>query len=88
MIEEEICRKIVNLGKPEMMTVVYSLTVEERSEYSGFGVSVRIPERNDYACVRDITTYRGEAERLIDIMATGFVTPVSVMDIVEDWLGR
>ena len=90
MKTEEICRKYVDFGKEEMKTLIYCL-VEDSTVYeekTAYGVSVEIPEKGESVCISDLTTYKEEAEHLLDLLATGFVTPVAVKDIVEDWLGR
>jgi len=84
MKETEYCRKTVNLGRYGRRTLVYSLLSNERG---GFGVSIAIPEFGETEIVEDIVPDRGTVLSLLDMLATNFVTPVSLRDVLEDWLG-
>ena len=51
-----------------------------------YGVGISIPERNDEELVGNITPDREKAMQLIDLVASNFVTPVTLRDVVYDWL--
>ena len=65
------------------LDIRYSL-LEERDETAGYGVLVELA--GEQAAVPGITPSRSEAVALLGLLARGTVTPVTVMDIVEDWL--
>ena len=63
---------------------------EELPPYDSYGVEIRLScgERlEDSTVVEDITCDRSEAENLIDRLRRHTVTPVTVRDVIEDYLG-
>ena len=85
MKDTEYCRKTADLGRYGRRTLVYSLILNEQG---GFGVSIAIPEFGETETVTDITSDKEKMLSLLDVLATNFVTPVSLRDILEDWLGN
>lgn len=87
MKETERCVKCAKLGDYGRRTVSYCL-LSECGEGGGYGARIRIAETGERGDAADLTPVREEAEALLDAMATGLVTPSTLGDIVEDWLGR
>lgn len=87
MKETEICRKHVVLENSAARTVYYCL-LSECGENSGYGVRIRIAETGERGDAENLSQNAAEAEKLLDLMATGFVLPSTMADIVEDWLGK
>ena len=91
MEKREICRKITDLGKYGKRTLSYSITVDgpcEDVSCAEFGICVKVLESGEESEVRRLTPNKEEAERLRDLAATNFVTPVSLSYIAQDWLER
>ncbi len=70
----------------------YALLVED-IEVDGFhcesyGVSAEDPETGEGAKVRHVTVHAGDASALLEFLARNQVSPVHLLDVVEDWLGR
>ena len=89
----EICKKVTELGKEGQRTLVYFLTADtvvcdgiSQKGKIDFGVGITIAESGEEVFVRGITTVEEEIKRLGDLLASNFVTPVTLKDIVEDWL--
>jgi len=91
MEKREICRKITDLGKYGKRTLSYSITMDGPSEdapYAEFGICVKVLESGEESEARRLTPNKDEAEKLLDLAATNFVTPVSLPYIAQDWLER
>jgi len=89
MTTTEICRKTIDLGRVGQRTLQYFLTVENRSDGgSEYGAGIRIIETGEESVIRSLTTIRSAASDFLDLLATNFVTPTSLMDVAEDWLGQ
>lgn len=70
----------------------YGLLVED-IEADGFhcesyGILVRDPDTGEEAAVRHITVSGSEALALLNTVARSAVSPVTLKDVVEDYLGR
>ena len=78
----ETARKITDLGKAGQRTLVYYILKEKGS----YGVGISIEESGEESVVRDVTVSEERALRLSDLLATNYVTPVSLRDVVYDWL--
>lgn len=70
--------------------ITYYLTVdlftcETGAELEGYGVMAAM-EGGDTAAVRCVTVHSEEARRLLDVLRRGRVTPVTLRDVVEDWV--
>lgn len=70
----------------------YALLVED-IEVDGFhcesyGILVRDPDTKEEATVRHITVNGSEALALLSTVARSAVSPVTLRDVVEDYLGR
>ena len=87
----EICRKITDLGRDTRRTLIYMITAEK---YSGenqnvpleFGVGIKILETQESSFVNCITPNMEKITQLADLLASNFVTPISLKDVVYDWL--
>ncbi len=80
MTKTEICRKMA-----EGRTLVYYL-IEEDEKPSPYGVSVLIEESGDETKAVRLSNERERVERLIDLLATYFITPASLESVVYKWL--
>lgn len=89
---EEICKKVIFLGKENQRTLCYYVTTGEiqhpdkEGAIKTYGVGISIEEKEEFASVNSITTKKETAYKLIDILASNFVTPVSLYDVIYDWL--
>ena len=85
-----ICEKILLLGEGERCTLTYYLIADACGEEAGaprqYGVGIAIPERSEEEQIGNITPNREKAMRLIDLLASNFVTPVALRDVLYDWL--
>lgn len=89
MILTQMCSKITDLGRHGQRTLKYYLTTDTSEDGCvSYGAGIEIDESGENTFVRCITANRNEACSLIDTLATNFVTPVSLGDIVYDWLCR
>lgn len=91
MIKKEICRKITDLGKYGRRTLVYCMTVdnaESDTPCEEYGIAVRVFESGEECEIRKITTDVNVAEKMLDVFATNYVTPVSLKYVVEDWIAK
>lgn len=72
----------------EMMNLHYIMTSRE-IEIEGDLVTaygIRVEGRDGFAQVDDITSDRARADGLFALICRGEVTPMTLRDIVEDWL--
>ncbi len=89
MKKTEICRKTACLGEQGIRTIVYAVTEEEdETEFpiKQYGVSVAVYENDEETEVNSLASKREEIERFVLSLARNFVTPVSLKDVVYDWL--
>ena len=92
MKRHEVCRKFCNLAKFGQKTLVYYITAitleddETGGTFESFGVAVKISETGEEAIVNDITTVNEKIHDLINHISSNFVTPVSLFDVVYDWM--
>ena len=88
----EICRKHLQLQRENNCTLVYYVTVNDLTEplyglqLESFGVGITICENSETALVPHVTFSKSRVLSLADKLARHLVTPVSVNDVVEDWL--
>ena len=93
MEKTEICRKVLHLRQNDQITLVYSLISELGCEESVgvdvccYGIEIQCEERNESACVRNITVSLPKVSAMLDKIASGFVTPVTLRDVVLDLIG-
>lgn len=85
-----ICEKVLMLGEREQCTLTYYLISDECGEEEAalrqYGVGIAIPERSEEELICDITPNSEKAMRLLDLLASNFVTPVALRDVLYDWL--
>ena len=69
---------------PEVGRTVYVLSAEP----GGCGITVRLPERSEELRIPEICTDESAARELFELIVEGCVTPVTLRDVVYDWLCR
>lgn len=68
------------------MTVRYCLVEERlRTESVSYGIEVST-SAGERACVRDITDSYDGIRALLELLIRNTVTPVTLRDVIEDWL--
>ncbi len=88
----EICKKRTRFDADCDCTLVYYVTVDELFdprtgiELESFGVGVTICENGETGIVPNVTFSKAGILSLADLIASHLVTPVTIRDIVEDWL--
>ncbi len=60
--------------------------LEDRESYDCYGVAVSLGDET--ARVEHITADREAAEHLMHMLERGRVTPVTLLDVVEDFMGQ
>ena len=91
---EEMARKTILRENGGEVTFIYYLTesVPEPRFKTGthsdkrYGVCVSDESGQERLAVNDVTSVRDTAERLVTILARNEVTPVSLYDVVYDWI--
>lgn len=89
----EICRKTSQLNADKESTIIYYITVDQVNDadagidLENYGVGVTIAESGETKIIPNITFSKTEILLLAALLATHLVTPVTVGDVVEDWLG-
>lgn len=92
MRQMEICRKNTKLHDDEESTIVYYVTIDELVDATTgivletYGVGVTICESGEAAIVPNVTFSKTGILALITLLSNNFVTPVSVCEVVDDWL--
>lgn len=92
MRQMEICRKGINLGAEEEKTLIYYVTINDLNDdatgivLESYGVGVTIVESGETAVISNVTLSNTRILELIHVLADHLVTPVTVADIVDDWL--
>ncbi len=90
----EICRRELEFGDRTVKTVVYAVAADDLYNENGtfvcesYGAAVSILQTGERAVVRCMTQNSRRILGFIDSLARGLVTPVSLRDVAEDWLGR
>ena len=86
---EEIRRTTVHTeyaGELGLTYYLFDTLVEmEGARIRRYGIRVET-SRGEAAAVADISGNRGEVMALLDRLCTGTVTPVTLRDVVSDWL--
>ncbi len=62
----------------------YYLLEEDLEEPGSYGVQVEL--EGETAAVRDLSPSREKVQALAETLAKGAVTPVTLRDVVDDWL--
>lgn len=92
MREMEYCKKSVSFDTEEPKTLVYHVTIDEmhvpasESIIETYGIGVTIFESGETALIQNVTLSKSRIMSLSGLLAAHLVTPVTVNDIVEDWL--
>ena len=84
MTKTEICRKVTGLPGGGRTLIYYLL--DEETDTARYGVSIRHDESGDEKEVRRLSNDRERAEKLVDLLATDFITPNSLDDVVYKFL--
>lgn len=88
----EICKRSLKLHADNESTLVYYVTVDTVTnnasgiELETYGVGVTISESGETTMIPNVTLSKTAILELIELLASHLVTPVSVHDIVCDWL--
>ena len=90
MNKDEICRKIIKLGRYGTRTLIYyvvtSFITEGALARKAFGVGIEIAESGEAEYYEDLFTDRAWAVRLLDLLASNCVTPMTLKDIIIDFI--
>jgi hypothetical protein len=79
-------REHLELGAAEL-ALRYRLFSQARGEeYTSYGIEVAVEDTGEVASVEDVTVDETRAMRLLRLLTKGRVTPVALMDVVEDFL--
>lgn len=84
MTKTELCRKITGLDGG-LRTLVYYL-IDEGEGLARYGVSLVLLESREEREVRRLSNDKERIEKLLDILATNFITPNSLNDVVYKFL--
>ena len=88
----EICQKPTCFGNNCKATLVYNITVDELSDpaagiaVESYGIRISIVESGEQDTVRHITCSLEKIEGLVRLLSENSVTPVTLRDVVADWL--
>lgn len=80
MTKTEICRKITGLNGGQR-TLVYFIT-DDKGKTARYGVAIRLEESGEQKEVRHLSNDIERIEKLVDILATDFVSPNRLDDVV------
>lgn len=89
-----VCKKRTESDAGERLTLIYSVTIDELTNASfdanveSYGAGIAIEERGEEVYIRHITLHNSEISELTSLLASNFVTPTTLLDVVEDWLCR
>lgn len=70
------------LKKQADLRMGYTLFLMENT----YGISVRNQHTGEKVTIRDVSTNQGLSEQLFDLILGGFVTPVTLKDVAEDFV--
>ena len=84
MEKTEMCRKVTGLNSGKR-TLVYYL-IDDGGDRARYGVSILLEESNDEKEIRRLSNDRERAEKLIDLLATDFITPGILDNVVYEFL--
>lgn len=83
MVKTEICRKVTGLGDGKRTLVYY--VIDEGEGIARFGVSVMVEESRKEAEIRRLSNDEERVKKLIDLLATDFITPNSLESVAYRW---
>lgn len=91
-VRTRICGEAVETATSliDGIAVTYILTKERKDSRDAYGIYAAAVDESgecDVVFVRDITSRLGDASELFCLIVGGTVTPVTVYDVIEDWLG-
>ncbi len=88
----EITKQLVHTDTRTTHTIVYYVTVNELVQpetgavLEYYGIGVTICESGESAIISNVTFSKTDILSLVSLLSTCLVTPVSVRDVVDDWL--
>lgn len=88
----EVCRKNLRLGGGNISELVYYITVDEILSNNGvtvlenYGVGIRKCENGEEDSIRGITANSRKIGLILDLLASGSVTPIGLRDVLSDML--
>lgn len=82
----EMCRKVVDFGRKDQRTLVYYLIKPERETkpITTYGIGVKIEETGEESMFIDVSPDHRFVCSLLDRIASGYVTPVTLGDVIYD----
>lgn len=92
MRQMEICRKGFCPGEAQEQTLVFYVTIDDLTDdaagilLESYGVGVTIIESGETSVISNVTFSRSRILELVNKLADHLVTPVTVSDVVDDWL--
>lgn len=86
---KELMKTVQSIPAAEQnLAICYRLFEHSGEECSRYGISVENQHTGECAVVEDVTSKRERAEQLLSLLARGQVTPVSLLEIVEDFVAQ
>ncbi|NLL46062.1 MAG: hypothetical protein GX250_04550 [Clostridiales bacterium] len=88
----EVCRKNLRLGGEKVSELVYYITVDEIVSNNGvtvlenYGVGIRKNGNGEEDSIRGITGDARKIGLILDMLASGTVTPIGLRDVLADML--
>jgi hypothetical protein len=87
----EICRNEISLDQVQEILVYYVTINDLIDTASGitlesYGVGVTLCESGETSVISNVTFSKTGILELINLLASHLVTPVTVCDVVDDWL--
>ena len=70
------------------LTADYALTERTEDGITQYGIAVRLAETGEEAIVEGISPNREAVEALLEAVSEGGVTPVTLLDVVYDFISE
>jgi hypothetical protein len=92
MRQMEISRKTVKLDGETDSTIIYFVTTDDLTDpetqvsFEIYGIGVTILERGETGMISSMAFNKKDVFSLAELLASHLVTPVTVGDVVVDWL--
>jgi hypothetical protein len=79
-------REQLELGSARLALRYRLFSQAQGEEGAGYGIEVALEDTGEVSSVEDVTVDETRAERLLCLLTRGAVTPIALMDVVEDFL--
>jgi hypothetical protein len=92
MRQMEMYKKNISLSETDVNTVIYFITIDDLKdaatgiELETYGVGITINESGETEVISNVTFSKSGILSLVALLASHLVTPVSLSDVVNDWL--